>query len=120
VAGLLAASGTCMLLGSLETRSLAMVYGAGGIVGLAAGLYTTSNWALGADLAPPLEAGRYLGISNFAGGGAGMIGQGIGGPLADTLDRLRPGTGYTAIFACYAILFVLSAVTLRGVKRATA
>ena len=49
-----------------------------------------------------------------------MIGQGIGGPLADTLDRLRPGTGYTAIFACYAILFVLSAVTLRGVKRATA
>ena len=120
VAGLLASAGTCVLLGTLETRSLAMIYVAGGIVGLAAGLFTTSNWALGTDLVPAQEAGRYLGISNLAGAGAGMIGQGIGGPLVDALERLRPGTGYTAVFACYAVLFVLSAVALRGVRQTAA
>ena len=57
MAGLLAAAGTCMLPGSLETRSVAMIYGAGGIVGLAAGLFTTSSWALGADKRRPWRPG---------------------------------------------------------------
>jgi MFS family permease len=92
------------------------MYVAGSIIGVATGLFMSGNWALGASLAPPLEAGRYLGISNLAGAGAGMIGSGMGGPVADWINRFQPGMGYFAIFACYAVLFLFSVVALRQVR----
>ena len=58
----------------------------------------------------------YLGISNLAGAGAGMIGSGIGGPIADYLNGTMPGLGYFCIFGSYGILFLLSVVSLRGVS----
>ena len=73
----------------------------------------TANWAMGTNLVPSKEAGRYLGISNLAGAGAGMIGSGIGGPVADYLNQSTPGLGYFVIFATYAVLFALSVVSLR-------
>ncbi|MCK5633546.1 MAG: hypothetical protein KAI06_00575, partial [Anaerolineales bacterium] len=72
-------------------------------------------WALGTDLVPPKEAGRYLGISNLAGAGAGIVGAGIGGPMADFFNQIQPGLGYLIIFAIYASLFLLSVVALRGI-----
>ena len=75
-----------------------------------------TNWALGTDLVPPTEAGRYLGISNLAGAGAGIVGTGIGGPMADFFNALKPGLGYLVIFAIYGSLFVLSVVSLTKVK----
>jgi MFS family permease len=110
--GLVAAVGAFMLLGTIWVPNLSLIYIAGCILGLATGLFTTTNWALGTNLVPRAEAGRYLGISNLAGAGAGMIGAGIGGPLADFLNSYRPGLGYFAIFACYGILFVLSTLLL--------
>ena len=83
-------------------------------------MFVTTNWALGTRVVPSAEAGRYLGISNLAGAGAGMIGTGIGGPIADALNAVLPGLGYFAIFASYAVLFVLSVVSLKGVKLETA
>jgi len=110
--GLVAAVGAFMLLGTIWVPNLSLIYIAGCILGLATGLFTTTNWALGTNLVPRAEAGRYLGISNLAGAGAGMIGAGIGGPLADFLNGYRPGLGYFAIFACYGILFILSTLLL--------
>jgi MFS family permease len=75
-----------------------------------------TNWALGTDLAPPEEAGRYLGISNLAGAGAGIVGAGIGGPMADFFNGLQPGLGYLVIFALYGALFLLSVAALSQVK----
>lgn len=115
--GVLAAAGAFVLLGSIWVPRLWLIYIAGCILGLAAGLFTTTNWALGTSLVPAAEAGRYLGISNLAGAGAGMIGAGIGGPMADFLNNSLPGLGYFVIFACYGILFVLSTVSLKGVVR---
>ena len=114
--GLVAAVGTVVLLGTIWVPSLPLIYVAGCIIGLAAGLFMTTNWSLGTTLVPSAEAGRYLGISNLAGAGAGMVGAGLGGPIADFLNRYRPGLGYFAIFACYAVLFVLSTVSLVGVR----
>jgi MFS family permease len=71
------------------------------------------SWALGVDLAPKLEAGRYLGISNLAGAGAGIVGAGIGGPLADYFNTFQAGLGYQIIFAIYGSLFLLSILLLR-------
>jgi MFS family permease len=116
ISGLLAAMGALIVLGTIWLPNLAMIYAAGSLLGLATGLFVTTNWALGTRLVPPGEAGRYLGISNLAGAGAGMIGTGIGGPVADYLNGSLPGLGYFVIFAGYGLLFLLSIASLRGIS----
>lgn len=116
VAGLVATMGTLVLLSTTLVPNLPLMYVAGIIIGLGVGLFMTTNWALGTELAPRQEAGRYLGVSNLAGAGAGMIGAGLGGPVADMINKFQPGLGYFAIFACYAVLFFSSWVILRRVQ----
>lgn len=116
LAGLLAAAGTFLLLFS---ANIPMVIVSGSIIGLGAGTFMATNWALGTDLAPSKEAGRYLGISNLAGAGAGIVGAGIGGPMADFFNGLRPGLGYLVIFGLYGSLFLLSVITLTQVREKT-
>ncbi|MCL4530606.1 MAG: MFS transporter [Chloroflexi bacterium] len=118
ISGIVAAVGNFLLLSTIWIPNLTMVYISGTIIGLATGLFMTANWALGTDLVPAAEAGRYLGISNLAGAGAGIVGAGIGGLIADYLNGYRPGLGYFAVFASYAVLFALSAVSLIGVREA--
>jgi MFS family permease len=120
VSGIVAAAGNILLLVTIWVPNLTIVYIAGTIIGLATGLFMTANWALGTDLVPAGEAGRYLGISNLAGAGAGIIGAGIGGLVADYINHYYMGLGYFAVFAAYAVLFALSTVTLlpmRAVKK---
>jgi MFS family permease len=116
LSGLIAAAGTSIVLGTIWAPRLPLLYVAGAVLGLGTGLFMTTNWALGTSLVPPAEAGRYLGISNLAGAGAGMIGAGIGGPMADYLNARLPGVGYFALFAAYAVLFLLSVATLGRVQ----
>jgi MFS family permease len=116
VSGIVAAVGNVVLLITIWVPQLAIVYVAGSIIGIATGLFMTANWALGTDLIPAGEAGRYLGISNLAGAGAGIVGAGIGGLVADAINHYYMGLGYFAIFAAYALLFALSAVVLRWVS----
>ena len=112
-AGLIAAAGTGLL---LLARGVPLVLVSGCVLGLATGIFMAVNWALGTDLAPAAQAGKYLGISNLAGAGAGIVGAGIGGPLADAFNGLRPGLGYLVIFAIYGGLFLLSVAALSQVR----
>lgn len=112
-AGLVAAGGTLLLLFS---TNMPMVIFSGSIIGIGAGTFMATSWALGTDLAPAEEAGRYLGISNLAGAGAGIVGAGIGGPMADFFNAIQPGLGYLVIFAIYGALFLLSVLTLLKIK----
>jgi len=114
--GILAAFGGILLLGTIWVPNQALIYVAGTVLGLATGIFMTANWAMGTNLVPPAEAGRFLGISNLAGAGAGIIGGSIGGPVADYLNLSTPGLGYFVIFAGYAVLFVLSTVSLRFIR----
>ncbi len=116
LSGWLAALGTVIILFNIWMPRLALIYLAGCILGLGTGLFVTTNWALGTRLVPPAQAGRYLGISNLAGAGAGMIGTGLGGPIADWLNASIPGLGYFVIFAGYGLLFVLSVASMQGIK----
>ncbi|MFQ5946285.1 MAG: MFS transporter [Anaerolineae bacterium] len=109
LSGLVAGGGTFVL---LMASSLGMVYAVGILLGLATGTFIVTNWAMGTELVPADEAGRYLGVSNLAGGGAGLVGVGIGGPLADFFNGFSPGSGYLVVFAIYAVLFLLSSVVL--------
>jgi MFS family permease len=113
VAGIVAAAGTGIM---LLSSSIPVLLAGGCIVGVGVGIFWSTNWALGTELAPPEQAGKYMGISNLAGAGAGIVGAGIGGPMADTLNLARPGLGYVVIFAIYGALFLLSSVVMRGVK----
>jgi MFS family permease len=113
LSGVIAAAGTLLLLFS---TNLPLAIVSGSIIGIGAGTFLATNWALGTALAPPEEAGRYLGISNLAGAGAGIVGAGIGGPMADFFNTLRPGLGYLVIFAIYGGLFLLSVAALSQVK----
>jgi len=126
-AGLTAALGTLILVGSGWLASsgllqlpqivyIVLIIFSGCIIGLGAGTFMATNWALGTQLVPPEEAGKYLGISNLAGAGAGIVGKGIGGPLADYFNTVKPGLGYLVIFFLYALLLLLSALILVRIK----
>jgi MFS family permease len=114
--GLLAALGTLI---ALLSTSLTVIYIGGSIIGIAAGLFYTANWALGTDIVPAGQAGRYLGISNLAGAGAGAVGAYIGGPIADYFTVNMPeaaGLGYVVLFAIYGTLFLLSILALVNIR----
>jgi MFS family permease len=113
LSSLIAAAGTLVM---LISKSVPSVLAGAGVLGMGAGAFMASNWALGTDLVPSDEAGHYLGISNLAGAGAGIVGAGIGGPLADAFNAFQPGLGYQVIFALYGALFLVSALVLFKVK----
>jgi len=102
----LAAAGTSIV---IFAPDLTMIYVGGSLVGAGIGFFYAANWALGTSIVPKSEAGRFLGISNLAGAGAGAIGAYIGGPIADRI-------GYTPIFAIYTILFIFSIFTLAQIQ----
>lgn len=114
--GFIAAAGTAI---TLFATDLTLVFVGGSIIGIATGIFYTASWALGTSLVPKDEAGRYLGISNLAGAGAGAVGAYIGGPVADFFTRSTPdvpGLGYVVIFAIYGLLFLLSTLLLVRVQ----
>lgn len=116
LSGVLGGVGTLIL---LLAPNLTLIYVGACIIGLGTGIFYTANWALGTSLVPDKEAGRYLGISNLAGAGAGAIGTYIGGPIADFFTvhtPQTPGLGYIVIFAIYGLLFLLSTAALAGVQ----
>jgi MFS family permease len=119
---LIALSGFVAFLGTLialSFPSLTMLYVGGSLIGVATGFFFSANWALGTTLVPKEEAGRYLGISNLAGAGAGAVGAYIGGPIADYFTRAlpaTPGLGYILLFSIYGMLFLLSTAALPWIK----
>jgi len=110
---LIGALGTFILLFS---PNVPMVMVSGCIIGIGAGIFMATNWALGTDIVPPDKAGLFLGISNLAGAGAGIVGAGIGGPMADFFNLAKPGLGWLVIYALYGALLILAAFTLYRVR----
>ncbi|NLN70391.1 MAG: SLC45 family MFS transporter [Chloroflexi bacterium] len=106
ISGVLALLGTIIVIASPSTTVL---YIGGMLIGLATGLFYSASWALGTGLVPKEEAGRYLGIHNLAGAGAGAIGAYIGGPIGD-------GIGFTALMGIFGLLFLISTLALFGIR----
>lgn len=116
LSGLIAAFGTLL---ALLTPSLNLIYSGGCLIGIGAGIFYTANWALGTRLVPADQAGRFLGISNLAGAGAGAVGAYIGGPIADYFSlelSEHPGLGYVVLFTIYGLLFLISSLVITRVK----
>lgn len=88
--------------------------------GLALGMFLAADWALMADLAPPGESGRYLGLSNTVTALAGLLAVILGGPIADLVNGLAPGVGFRAVFLLAAIEFLVGSWSVRHVHERAA
>ena len=90
-------------------RTPAQLLMVGTLVGGGIGLFLTANWALATRLAPPDQAGKFLGLTNLATAGAAALSR-LWGPVIDTLNAARPGAwlGYTAMFVFGAVFILLS------------
>jgi len=106
LSGAIAAVGISVI---LLVPTMPAMYAGGSLVGSAIGLFYSANWALGMEIVPPGEAGRYFGLANLAGAGAGAIGAYLGGPIGDQY-------GYVVLFVIYGAMFLLSVLALSGVK----
>ena len=101
-----AAAGTVVI---LLIPSMGALYIGGALIGAAMGIFYSASWALGTEIVPRDQAGRFLGLSNLAGAGAGAIGAYIGGPIADA-------HGYVLLFTIYGVMFLLAILALMGVR----
>ena len=107
--GVLATIGTIVV---TTSTGMVVLYIGGLLVGIAIGFFYSASWALGTTLVPKEVAGRYLGIQNLAGAGAGAIGAYIGGPIGD-------GVGFTVLLSVFGLLFLISTLALLGIKEKT-
>ena len=106
VSGFLGAIGSGIV---VFAPSLPIMVVGGFICGLAMGFFYAANWALGVSIVPKAEAGRYLGLSNLAGAGAGAIGAYLGGPIGDA-------GGFTLLMSLYGLMFLFSTLALTQIK----
>ncbi|HUY98185.1 MAG TPA: MFS transporter [Verrucomicrobiae bacterium] len=100
----LGAVGTALL---IPASSLVMVYGVGVVVGAAFGALLSVDWAFVTDLVPPAEAGRYMGISNLATAGSGILAVTIAGPVLDAVNGVHRNLGFPVIFGFFATCLLL-------------
>jgi MFS family permease len=107
LAGLLVALGAALV---VIAPDMNLMYVGGSIVGAGVGLFYSANWALGTEIVPKEQAGRFMGIQNLAGAGAGAIGAYIGGTIADNMS-------YVLLMSIYGVMALLSILALLGIER---
>jgi len=107
----------CFLLLWANTPGRLLTFGI--VFGIGIGLFLTANWALANELAPPAEAGKFLGLTNLATAGAGAIGR-LEGPFIDLMNNARPGAwwGYAGLFLTGTVCIAISALLLTKVRLA--
>ena len=85
----------------------------GVLIGLATGSFLAIDWAFMVDLIPQAEAGRFLGFSNIATAGSGIIARLVAGPLLDHFNAGGPILGelggYPVIFGMFVVFMVVGA-----------
>jgi MFS family permease len=78
----------------------------GVLIGVGYGLFFAVDWAFMQDLIPAGEAGLFMGFSNIATAGSGIIARLVAGPLLDPFNHQKilglPG-GYPVIFSIFFI-----------------
>jgi MFS family permease len=112
VSGALGAVGALLL---MTASSLQMVLIDGAVIGVSIGIFLSVNWAWGADLIPSGEGGRFLGISNIATAGSGVL-AGLGGIILDYFNAQSVNMGYPILFGSAAVCYVLGTLVVLGVR----
>ncbi len=85
------------------------------LIGIGYGLFFSVDWAFIQDLIPAGEAGLFMGFSNIATAGSGVIARLVAGPLLDPFNHHTflglPG-GYPVIFSIFFIWLVAGALLI--------
>jgi Na+/melibiose symporter-like transporter len=110
--GFLGAAGTLALLGSTAYWQILL---SGSLLGLCAGAWISSQWALATDLVGKENAGKYMGMVNMSVAGAGAAARLIG-PLIDVLNSYVSGLGYRVMLLACIIYFIAGSLLLLRVK----
>lgn len=89
---------------------------AGLVIGLGLGVFFSVDWAFIQDIIPAHEGGLYMGFSNIATAGAGIIAVFIGGPLLDAFNAgprwLGLPGGFPVVFGVFVVWFVAGSLSI--------
>jgi Na+/melibiose symporter-like transporter len=107
--------GTVGALAMLCATTMPLVLVAGTMVGISIGIFLSANWAWGADLIPADAGGRFLGVSNIATAGAGVL-AGVGGGMLDFFNAQSHNLGYTALYLTAALCYMAGTIIALGVR----
>jgi MFS family permease len=85
------------------------------LIGVGYGLFFAVDWAFMQDLIPAGEAGLFMGFSNIATAGSGIIARLVAGPLLDPFNHYKilglPG-GYPVIFSIFFVWLLAGALLI--------
>jgi len=113
-AGLLGALGFAII---FLSHSYGSIIFAAGIIGIALGAFTSTNWALATDLVPKGEEARYLGLTNLATAGGAALARLIG-PVIDFFNKYAPALGYQVMLGACFTYMVAGSLLIIKIKKA--
>ncbi len=112
LSGFIGVLGICVL-SFMRTYSGILV--CGGLLGISAGAFLSTNWALATDLVPSGEEARYLGLTNIATAGAGALAR-LTGPVIDFFNAQQAHFGYSVMLLICIVYFLLGSALVIPVK----
>ncbi|HEV2476478.1 MAG TPA: MFS transporter [Candidatus Dormibacteraeota bacterium] len=86
------------------------------VIGIGLGVFFSVDWAFIQDIIPAHEGGLYMGFSNIATAGAGILAVAVGGPLLDFFNHRGlilglPG-GFPIVFALFVVWFIVGSLSI--------
>jgi Na+/melibiose symporter-like transporter len=112
-AGLLGALGIAIIFGSQDYGTILW---AATIIGIAMGIFNSTNWALATDLVAKGEEARYLAIANVATAGGAALARLVGIGI-DFFNGYSPGLGYQFMLAVCFVYFIAAAALVAVIKK---
>ena len=110
IAGLVGCVGVGIL---IFLHSYAWILVGGTFIGIANGSFMSASWAMATDLVNKGEEARYMGLTNLATAGAGIVAA-ISGPAIDWINKMSAGLGYQIVLgACILLLLISSLLVLK-------
>jgi Na+/melibiose symporter-like transporter len=98
------------------TNEYGPVLWAAAIIGIAMGIFNSSNWALATDFAPKGEEARYLGVANMATAGGAVLARAIG-PGMDFFNSRHALSGYNFMLLMCLVYFLVGAALVFRIRQ---
>jgi Na+/melibiose symporter-like transporter len=111
--GFLAAAGVALI---FFFHNYTLIMFGGSLIGIAAGAFMSTNWALATDLVPQNEVARYVGLTNLATAGGAALARLIGPPI-DWINGYRAGLGYSFLLGTCFIYFIASSILIWRIRK---
>jgi Na+/melibiose symporter-like transporter len=110
--GLIGAVGVAIM---IFFHSYVWIMVGGAFIGMANGSFMSASWAMATDLVTKGEEARYMGLTNLATAGAGIVAA-VSGFAIDWINEMSTGLGYQIILGICIVLLVISTLLVLKVK----